>query len=373
MSYLKFIVVLFTFQTYAQQVNVVIPTVKAETDYIWRTIIDTQFFENHNYQVSLPKGQLIETLKEKSKSNTLSDSDYNDLETFVKNKLYNKADYQKGYDKIIKDIDLIHKLTHQLANKNYTWGFRLFDEYTVNLTLYGPGGSYNPDEGSILIYTTPEGQFKGYPNPTNTIIHEIVHIGIEASIVSKYQVPHLMKERIVDTYVYLHFKNYLSDYRIQTMGDDRTDAYLKTTANFKNLDTIVQSVLRQTDKEAILYHGELIRKAFAENDIETITALHHPEVVKALGYNDVKTGRADVIKALEGTLKNFKLEFIENTVESIFINGDTAVEQTKFIIKGTPKTEGEPFLFKGRTQVTYIKDKNSPSGWVTVREIIQNE
>ena len=124
-------------------------------------------------------------------------------------------------------------------------------------------------------------------------------------------------------------------------------------------------------KSEILKTGELIRVAFSKGDIETIKSFHHPDVIKALGYRNVLTGRDAVIDGLRGTLEEFTLEFVENKVESILIQGNIAVEQTLFSIKGTPKKYGEPFVFNGRTMVTYIKYKKSPTGWATIREIIQ--
>jgi hypothetical protein len=53
------------------------------------------------------------------------------------------------------------------------------------------------------------------------------------------------------------------------------------------------------------------------------------------------------------------------------IQGNTAVEQTVFTIQGTPKKGGAPFLFKGRAQVVYVRYKMSPTGWASIREIIQ--
>jgi hypothetical protein len=53
------------------------------------------------------------------------------------------------------------------------------------------------------------------------------------------------------------------------------------------------------------------------------------------------------------------------------IQDNTAVEQTVFAIKSTPKSGGEPYLFKGRTQVVYVRYEKSPTGWASIREIIQ--
>lgn len=124
-------------------------------------------------------------------------------------------------------------------------------------------------------------------------------------------------------------------------------------------------------RQEILDNGQMIRDAFAAGDVATIRLLHHPEVIKALGYTNVQRGREEVIAGIEETLRNYSLEFIANDVESILLQNDLAIEQTKFAIKGTPKNEGEPFVFSGRTMVTYIRYEDSPTGWATIREIIQ--
>ena len=127
----------------------------------------------------------------------------------------------------------------------------------------------------------------------------------------------------------------------------------------------------ENSKKEILKNGETIRKAFSDGDIEKIRSLHHPDVIKALGYNDLKVGRDEVISGLEEIVRNFDLEFLTNDVESILVKDNIAIEQTKFSIKGTPKTGDEPFIFKGRTMVIYIRYDKSPTGWATIREIIQ--
>ncbi|MEM9919668.1 MAG: hypothetical protein AAF990_16345 [Bacteroidota bacterium] len=225
------------------RIRINIPTAETEAAYIWRTVQDIRFFEEHNYQVSLPSGQLMDTLKQKAKSGSLNNGDYENLEQFVKDSIYNKADYQQGYKKIENELALINKMINQIDKSRFDWHFKEFKTYSVNLTLYGPGGSYNPDEGSILIYTTTDGRFKNYDNPANTIIHEIIHIGIEEAIISQYAVPHPLKERIVDTIVSLCFGQYLPDYRIQNMGDLRIDPYLKELADLKALNQSVEQIL----------------------------------------------------------------------------------------------------------------------------------
>jgi ketosteroid isomerase-like protein len=126
-----------------------------------------------------------------------------------------------------------------------------------------------------------------------------------------------------------------------------------------------------TDRNALEKTSEGIRAAFAGGDIATIMAYHHPEVVKSLSYANYLIGREAVQKDIAATLQRFHLEWKENQVRSILIQGDTAVELTDFVIQGTPKNPGEPFLFRGRAMVVYVRYKNSPTGWASIREIIQ--
>jgi ketosteroid isomerase-like protein len=125
------------------------------------------------------------------------------------------------------------------------------------------------------------------------------------------------------------------------------------------------------DRNALEKTSEAIRAAFARGDVATAMAYHHPDVVKALAFHKFLKGRDAVAADLRGTLQQFTLEFVENQVESLLIEGNTAVEQTLFAIKGTPKGGGTPFLFKGRAMVVYIRYKNSPTGWASIREMIQ--
>ncbi|MEM6297784.1 MAG: hypothetical protein AAF740_03745, partial [Bacteroidota bacterium] len=246
-SSLVLLVMLFlvscTTEEEVRHIQVNIPSADMETKYIWRTIQDISFFETHNYQVSLPSGGIIETLKENAKSGSLIEDDYEKLKKFIEDSVYNRSEYQKGYQKLMKELNTMEKAINEVDTSDFNWSFKTFDTYTVNLTLYGPGGSYDPDAGSILLFTTPDGGFKSYKNPVNTIIHEIVHIGIEKSIVQKYNAPHPMKERIVDHFVSLNFKEYLPDYQMQNMSYTQIDEYLKNKSDFRDLDQIVEKLV----------------------------------------------------------------------------------------------------------------------------------
>jgi hypothetical protein len=125
------------------------------------------------------------------------------------------------------------------------------------------------------------------------------------------------------------------------------------------------------DQLALQKTGLAIRTAFAKGDVAEAMRYHHPDVRKALSYDKVLIGRDAVAADLSNTMSQFRLEFVSNQVESLLIEKDTAVEQALFTIKATPIAGGEPSLFKGRTMVVYVRYKPSPTGWASIREIIQ--
>ena len=125
------------------------------------------------------------------------------------------------------------------------------------------------------------------------------------------------------------------------------------------------------DRDALEKTGVEIRAAFGRGDVAGILAYHHPDVVKALSHDKFINGREALRADLTETLQRLKLEWQENRVESLLIQGDPAVELTSFTIRGTPRNGGEPFLIKGRAMIVYVRYKNSPTGWATIRELIQ--
>jgi ketosteroid isomerase-like protein len=127
----------------------------------------------------------------------------------------------------------------------------------------------------------------------------------------------------------------------------------------------------ETDRDAVLRTGDAIRAAFAAGDVAAAMRYHHPDVRKALTYQKTLVGRDAVAADMRNNFRRFHLEFVENHIESLFIDGDTAVEQTLFTIRGTPVGPGKPFLFSGRTMVVYVRYKQSPTGWASMRELIQ--
>lgn len=114
-----------------------------------------------------------------------------------------------------------------------------------------------------------------------------------------------------------------------------------------------------------------IRDAFAKGDAALVTSLHSPDIIKYFGGNNVVIGRNALEKGLTEWFQKSKIEFIENTVESTIFNGETAIQTVIFAIKTTPKGRGKPQISRGRSMVVYIRDKSSPTGWLSLREMAQ--
>lgn len=114
-----------------------------------------------------------------------------------------------------------------------------------------------------------------------------------------------------------------------------------------------------------------ITAGFSSGDLDAIASYHHPDVEKALSFTKCLKGREAVISDLRGTLQAYSLQFTEHEVESLEFFGDTCVEVTRFAVRGEPKGDAPAFTFRGRAMVVYVRYAGSPSGWASIREVIQ--
>lgn len=217
------------------RISLRVPTAAEEAAYIFNNLRDLAFFEKHGYQVSFPQMEVMDSLFAKARAQRLTSADSLLLEKEMREHAYRKADYAAAVKKIESRLPLVEALVKKLRRAKRNWKFRHYDTYTVRLTLYGPGGSYHPQDSSITLFTTPEGKFKQYDDPANTLIHEIVHLGVESSWVQLFELSHPDKEMLVDKIVFLRFQKFLPDYRIQHLGDSRIEGYLVRKSDIGNL------------------------------------------------------------------------------------------------------------------------------------------
>ncbi|WP_281990064.1 hypothetical protein [Aquimarina aggregata] len=234
-------------QTSVSRVEIVEPTIEQEATSIWRTINDITFFEKQGYKINLPKDSLIDSLITKSKNGTFGNEDFNTIYTLVETKIFDKKNYEPAIQKVTNQTELISSLVYEIdtSKHQWHWNFNMFDKYRIIFTLFGTGGSYDPDEGTITLLTNMKGDFMNYKNPVNTIIHEITHMGMEYSIVRKYNLTHGLKERIVDTFIHIMFKEQLPEYKIQNMGDTKIDKYFNQKKDIDSLNTTLSKFLNK--------------------------------------------------------------------------------------------------------------------------------
>src|SRR5258708_12989219 len=68
----------------------------------------------------------------------------------------------------------------------------------------------------------------------------------------------------------------------------------------------------ETDRDSLHRKSEAIRAAFASGDVATITAYHHPDVIKALSFRKYLTGRDAVEPDPPRPPQHFNLQFEQN-------------------------------------------------------------
>jgi ketosteroid isomerase-like protein len=140
---------------------------------------------------------------------------------------------------------------------------------------------------------------------------------------------------------------------------------------FLSCDSSKNAVSNEDDIEAFKKLRTDLGVAFINGDVQTIASYHHPNVVKALAYDNFLVGRDANMASLQGTLQSYSVNFKEHKIESFEIHGNTATEISSFTIEGTPKGDSKPFIFKGRSMVLYIRYNESPAGWALIREMVQ--
>lgn len=108
---------------------------------------------------------------------------------------YDPTFYAAGCDKVQAAIPTIQKALEALSQFQDAWVFKLEKNYSIVLTRYGTGGSYDIKTREIKMRTTKSGEF-ARPNPAATPIHEITHLCVE-HLVEKHGLSFSEKERLV--------------------------------------------------------------------------------------------------------------------------------------------------------------------------------
>jgi ketosteroid isomerase-like protein len=152
---------------------------------------------------------------------------------------------------------------------------------------------------------------------------------------------------------------------------------MKTLFPFFFLFLYINSLHAQNSKDttgqmqSLTLATQAIRDAFAKGDAALVASLHSPDIIKYFGGNNVVVGRAALEKGLKEWFEVSTVKFLENEVENTVFSNGMAVQTVIFAIESTPKNGDKPLISRGRSMVIYIRDKSSPTGWLSLREMTQ--
>ncbi|KKU50099.1 MAG: hypothetical protein UY47_C0004G0042 [Parcubacteria group bacterium GW2011_GWB1_49_7] len=137
-------------------------------------------------------------------------------------------DYSEHIQKVWSEI------SQNLIKLKEIADFKLLQKYTIILTKYGSGGSYNSKQGVVIVNIN----FRSKEQIAGTITHEIIHIGIQ-HLVDQYKIKHWYKERLVD----LICHHYFSDLRkMQDIKEDVSVVDKALEAYFPDIEAITKEI-----------------------------------------------------------------------------------------------------------------------------------
>ena len=216
-----------------------------EMDYLWFVLKGVPFYREHKYTFEIPDHPEFQKLAQISPN--FDDVDRDATKKLFVAELYNPDFYKPGLAALEAERPRIEKAFLGMVEFNQKWGFKLFPQYQLALTRYGPGGMYHEDTGVVVMMTRNDGTFKR-PHPSHTPVHEMVHIGIEEGIVKRFKLAHREKERLVDLITSNKFGSFLPGYQLQDLGDPKIDPYITDEA-LNNLPLAIENFVKDFPRD----------------------------------------------------------------------------------------------------------------------------
>lgn len=166
-------------------------SINDEVKNVWNTFVNAPFLLKNGYKYNIPDSSEIKSLFQKVlKTGSLSVYYFERIKAFICSN-YQENDYKNALSRINTRKGEINFLNKYLDKYQKEWGFKKLSNYNIILTLYGAGGYYDHTNGGINL------NCNFTQDPIITIIHEIIHIGVEGFI-QEFKMNHMEKERIVD-------------------------------------------------------------------------------------------------------------------------------------------------------------------------------
>ncbi len=207
-----------------------------EFERLWEHLLEMQFLKDNGYKPVWPDSPRFAPVIEAAPD--LEQFDKTELQNFIESSIYDVDFFTPGITAIETARPIIEQGLIKLSNLADPWDYKLFDTYHILLTSYGTNGSYDTDSGQIVIRVDKEGMGSTFHGHDAVVLHEIIHLGIESSIVLKYQLSHWEKEHTVDLITKFLLGDIVAKYYMQPQGDNRLDEFVKK----ESLDTLPQHI-----------------------------------------------------------------------------------------------------------------------------------
>ncbi len=200
------------------------------------------WFNENGYKIALPTHPKLELWYQNSQN--LPENTREEFKEIFINQIYDEHAFDLSLAKLKKSQFAVNEGLKKLSVLAKNWDFDLKERYTIVLTLYGPRGNYDPSTATVNLLTNEKGDFRK-KHVEEIILHEIVHIGIEESIVKRYQLTHWEKERLVDLICYHYLNQILPEYRMHPKGDKQIDDFTNEYTMIHDLPAAIASFIKQ--------------------------------------------------------------------------------------------------------------------------------
>ena len=200
-------------------------------------------YKSNGYRAPFPSYPQFKELEEHPETiPTVDKEPY--FKRFV-DEIYKPLDLTPLQKLLTDNLELLKTALDSLRKLKEKWGFKISPQYTIFPTLYGVGGSYNASLGyiNLKIYVTGPQTYQLPPFP-ETIIHEMIHIGIEDIIVKQFRLTQWETEGLVDLIaeLYLNIRDFLPNYKNQIPDSKIQPADNKRIREFITLEKICDNL-----------------------------------------------------------------------------------------------------------------------------------
>jgi hypothetical protein len=275
---------------------------KRETfDNLLELLKDIKFLREKQVNVILPSNKFFNVLaKNPEKIKNIDKDRYFNIFLL---EVY-KPTPTKKVQQIISNAKKFYTLIFdRLKELEKNWGFKLFDKYKIILNIWGTGGAYDYESGIIMTRVDENGIPNASEDPFNyTIVHEIVHMGIEEIIVKKYDLRYWEKEILVDMIAKIYLGDLMPKYNIQ--GRNKI---MEKFVNYKsiviNLPKAIEKYKQTTQKEVKL---ELPRTQKEMKHIKKITQ-NEIKLIHSIMSNNIKEFNSLICQTNVNFLENLPI------------------------------------------------------------------